>query len=211
MALQQLPLFLLLKVCRYVTIFRKSCKSQCSFLPPTYKTKPLQDPNSVKYLLSCRDIPQHSWQRTDLPSPLELPPREDPQELDWKGLQKEKKSKGYGDITLRGRSCFLPQGQPSPHLTLNRRYWTRIKSPASSYRKGLQLWGQCWKQIFNSTELSCLPEALTHPSVWSLPSQCRGLIWALKLAHLNSFLWASWAVITAHVHVFARGKRNNTT
>lgn len=98
--------------------FQKNWKSQCSLLPPTYKTKALQEPNSAKYLLSCRDIPQHSWQRTDLPSPLGLPPREDPQELDWKGLWKEKKSKCYGLITLHGHCCFFPRAS-SPHFCLS--------------------------------------------------------------------------------------------
>lgn len=120
MSLQQLPPFLLLKVWWYVTIFRKSSKSQCSLFPLAYKTKPLQDPSSAKYLLSCRDIPQRSWQRTDLPSPLGLPPHGDPQELDWKGLQKEEKSKGYWDITLYGHCYFLPPGQPTPFLTLTK-------------------------------------------------------------------------------------------
>lgn len=190
------PIPVLLRFADTWPLSEKSARSNAvSSLPPT-KPNHSRTPNSAKYLLSCRDIPQRSWQRTDLPSPLELPPREDPQELDWKELWKENKSKSYGDITLRGCCCFLLQGQPTPHLTLNKRYWAKIRSPASSYRKGLQPWGQCWKQIFKSTEFGCLPEALTHQSVWSLPLQCQGLIHALKLAHLNSFPWASWAVVT---------------
>ena len=82
-----------------------------------------------------------------------------------KRAAEEKEKQSYGDITLRGHCCFLPQGQPTPVLTLNKRYWTRIKSPASSYRKGLHPWGHCWKEIFKSTECGCLSEALTHPSV----------------------------------------------
>lgn len=58
-----------------------------------------------------------------------------------------------------------------------KRYWTRIKTPASSYRKSLQPWGQCWKQILKSIEFGCLPEALTHPSV------CLITVFAVPRAH----------------------------
>lgn len=63
--------------------FHKSCLQVPAGSPPSpYKTKPSQEPKGARYSLSCRDIPQRSWQRTDLPSPLGLPPHEDPQELD---------------------------------------------------------------------------------------------------------------------------------
>lgn len=103
--------------------FQKKLQVPAQSVPPTNKTKAPQEPNSAKYSLSCRDIPQHSWQRTDLPSPLGLPPREDPQELDWKGLWKEKKSKCYGHMPLHGHCCFCPRACP-PHSCL----FTEVKS-----------------------------------------------------------------------------------
>lgn len=112
--------------------FQKKLQVLIQSFPSHLQTKPLQEHNSAKYLLSCRDIPQHSWQRTDLPSPLGLPPHEDPQELDWKGLQKEKKRKGYGDMTLRGHCCFFPRASP-PHswlLTKDTELESKVLLPA---------------------------------------------------------------------------------
>lgn len=206
MALQQLPPLLLLKVCWYVTVFQKSWKSQCSLLPPTHKTKALQEPNSARYLLSCRDTPQRSWQRTDLPSPLGLPPHEDPQELDWKGLWKEKKSKCYRHITLHGCCCFCPRVSP-PHSCLFTRDCTRIKHPASSYMEGLLPWSWWWKEIFRCTEFGCLPNALTHPLV------CLITAFAMPRAHPCSQARASGWLSEGNCTYtdFACGEHNNTT
>lgn len=211
MALHQLPLLLLLKVCWYVTVFRKSWKSQHSLLPPTYKTKALQEPSGAKYLLSCRDIPQRSWQRTDLPSPPGLPPRVDPQELDWKGLWKEKKSKCYGHITLHGHCFFCPRVSPSHSCLFTKE--TELESPsASSHRERLQPWSWWWKKIFKSTEFGCLPNALTHPSV------CLITAFATPRAHPCSQASALWWLSEGQLSQgnctytdFACGKHNNTT
>ena len=157
------------------TFSEKAASPNAVSLPPTYKIKPLQEPNSAKYLLSCRDIPQRSWQRTDLPSPLELPPHEDPQELDWKGLWKEKKSKGYGDITLRGRCCISPQGQPNPLLTFTKDTELESKVLLPATRKVCSRGANVESKFEEVLNLAASQKPQdTHQPVWSLPYDAKG-------------------------------------
>lgn len=107
---------------------------------------------------------------------------------------------------------LLPQGQLTALLPLHIRDCTRTKHPASSYREGLLLWSWWWKEIFESTEFGCLPNALTHPSV------CLIAAFAMPRAHLCSQARASWQLSEGQLSQgnctysdFACGKHNNTT